>query len=90
MLELTISVLLGILGGLVRALYGLIKAVGAGVTVHKGYFIITLIISGIIGGILGTVFNIDFRIAALSGYVGTDVLESIFKASIRKEIALKK
>lgn len=80
----------GILGGLVRALYGLLKAVNDGIIVNKGYFIITLIISGFIGGVLGSIFNIDFRIAALAGYVGTDVLENIFTGVLPKSIVLRK
>ena len=43
-----------------------------------------------IGGMLGVVFNIDFRIAALAGYVGTDVLENVFKGVMPKSIILKK
>ena len=83
-------VAVGILGGLVRALYGLLKAINEGILVNKGYFIITLITSGVIGGMLGVVFNIDFRIAALAGYVGTDVLENVFKGVLPKSIILKK
>ena len=74
----------GVLGGLVRALYGLLKAINEGILVNKGYFIITLITSGVIGGMLGVVFNIDFRIATLAGYVGTDVLENVFKGVLPK------
>ena len=80
----------GVLGGLVRALYGLLKAINNGIIVHKGHFLITLIVSGIIGGILGSVFDMDFRIAALAGYVGTDILENIFAGALPKSIALKK
>jgi hypothetical protein len=83
-------ILVGVLGGLVRALYGLLKAVNDGIIVNKGHFLITLVISGIIGGILGSVFDIDFRIAALAGYVGTDVLENIFTGVLPKSIILKK
>ena len=83
-------ILVGILGGLVRALYGLLKAINNGILVNKGYFIITLIISGVIGGLLGSLFTTDFRIAALAGYVGTDVLENVFKGVMPKSILLKK
>lgn len=79
----------GILGGLVRALYGLLKAVNNDKLVHKGYFIVTLVISGVIGGLLGYVFNVDFRIAALAGYVGTDVLENVFKGIMPKSIIMR-
>jgi len=89
MIDMTF-ILVGVLGGLVRAMYGLLKAVNAGFDVNKGYFFITLIISGVIGGLLGYVFDIDYRIAALSGYVGTDMLENIFKGSIGKSIVLGK
>jgi hypothetical protein len=80
----------GVLGGLVRALYGLLKAVNDGIIVHKGHFLITLIISAVIGGILGSVFDMDIRVAALAGYVGTDILENIFKGALPKSIALKR
>lgn len=83
-------ILVGTLGGLVRALYGLLKAVNDGALINKGYFFITLIISGVIGGLLGTVFDIDFRIAALAGYVGTDILENVFTGLLPKSIILKK
>jgi len=83
-------ILVGTLGGLVRALYGLLKAINDGALINRGYFIITLIISGVIGGLLGTVFNIDFRIAALAGYVGTDMLENVFTSVLPKSIVLKK
>jgi len=83
-------ILVGVLGGLVRALYGLLKAVNNGIIVHKGYFIITLIVSGIIGGLLGAVFNMDIKIAGLAGYVGTDILENIFTGLMPKSILLNK
>ena len=83
-------ILVGILGGLVRALYGLLKAMNTDITVNKNYFIITLLISGVIGGILGSVFNMDIKVAALAGYLGTDILENIFKSSLGKNIVLKK
>ena len=83
-------IFVGVLGGLVRALYGLLKAINDGAFINKGYFFITLIISGVIGGLLGTVFDIDFKIAALAGYVGTDMLENIYKGTLPKSIVLNK
>ncbi len=89
MQEFFLYILLGMLGGSVRAFYGLLKAVGAGKETSWGYFLITLIISACIGGLLGFVFTVDFRVAALAGYVGTDILENVFKASLGKEVLLK-
>lgn len=83
-------ILVGTLGGLVRALYGLLKAINDGALINKGYFFITLIISGVIGGLLGTVFNTDYRITCLAGYVGTDILENVFTGVMPKSIILKK
>lgn len=80
----------GVLGGLVRALYGLLKAVNEGIIVNKGHFIVTLIASGFIGGILGSFFTIDIKIAALSGYVGTDMLENVFAGLLPTSITINK
>jgi len=82
--------LVGVLGGLVRALYGLLKAVNDGFVVNKGHFLITLIVSGFIGGLLGSLFDMDIRVAALAGYVGTDVLENVFKGVAPKSLVLRK
>ena len=82
MTEVFIFVAVGLLGGITRAIYGLLKALNNGIEINTLYFIITLIISGLIGGLLGLVFDIDYKIAALAGYVGTDILENIFKNSI--------
>jgi len=88
--EMYIFIGVGILGGTARALYGLMKAVVKGKEINTKNFIITLIISGIIGGLLGFVFDIDYKIAGLAGYVGTDLLENVFKGSMGGSIALGK
>jgi len=80
----------GVLGGLVRSLYGLFKAVARGERINKLYFLATLVVSGLIGGLIASVFSIDIKIAALAGYAGTDLLEAIFKAALPASIVLKK
>lgn len=87
---LWLFVALGILGGCVRALYGLLKALNDEEILNKGYFIITLAVGGIIGGILGSMFELDYRVAALAGYVGTDILENLIAVSIPQKIVLRK
>jgi hypothetical protein len=79
----------GLLGGIVRALYGLLKASSKGFEIHAWHFVITLVISGFIGAMLGIVFSTDYRIAALAGYVGTDILENVFKGSIGRSVMVK-
>ena len=83
-------ILVGVLGGLVRALYGLMKAVNRNDKISVSYFLTTIIISGIIGGILGSVFTIDYKIAALAGYTGTDILENVFKAALEGSVFIRK
>ena len=38
---------------------------------------------------LGFVFDMDYKIAGLAGYVGTDILENVFKGSMGGNIMLK-
>ncbi len=83
-------VVVGLIGGLARALFGLYKATGRNSVIRAGYFAVTVILSGVIGGLLGYYFNVDYRIAGLSGYVGTDVLENVFSALLPKSISLDK
>lgn len=85
-----IPILLGALGGLVRALFGTMKAIERGEPIEKWYFMIDIFIAAIIGGVLGNVFNADYRTAGLVGFVGTDILESVTKASLGKNLVLKK
>ncbi|MBI2672515.1 hypothetical protein HYX16_06290 [Candidatus Woesearchaeota archaeon] len=90
MQEVIAFILVGALGGLVRALYGIMKAVAKNKTISIGYFLTTIIIAGAIGGILGSVFNTQYNIAALTGYVGTDILENVFKATLEGSVFIRK
>lgn len=85
-----VAALVGFLGGLVRALYGLLKAVVSGVEINGWHFLITLIVSAGLGAMLGMVFSADYRYAGLAGYVGTDILENVFKGSISKKAVVVK
>ena len=81
---------LGLLGGFARALFGLLKAVGRGERVKPWLFGITLVTSLAIGAALGLFMDVDYRLAAVAGYVGTDILESIVKTSMPGTITLEK
>ena len=85
-----VVVVAGVIGGLARASFGAYKSVAAGREIHIWYFLVTVVLSGIIGGILGFVFNVDFRVAALAGFVGTDILENVAKGAIGGNVALGK
>ena len=49
-----------------------------------------LIAGGILGGLLGAFFDLDYHLAALGGYVGTDILDNLVKTVIPTTITLKK
>lgn len=83
-------VLLGALGGLVRALFGTMKSVERGEPIEAWYFILTVLIAAFIGGALGNIFEADYRVAGITGFVGTDILENITKASFGTNLILKK
>ncbi len=89
MIEVINFILVGVLGGFVRSLYGLMKAVNRNEKISMGYFLLTILTAGVIGGILGSVFTIDYKIAALAGYAGTDILENIFKATLEGSVFIK-
>ena len=72
--------LLGGLGGLVRGLVGLMKALALKRRVLWGYYAITIGVALVIGIFIGMIFNFDWRLSLLAGYAGTDILESIYKS----------
>ena len=78
--EVVIPALLGGVGGLTRGIVGLLKALSLRRRIIWNYYLITVVIAGIIGIFVGIVFNFDYRLALLSGYAGTDILEGIYKS----------
>ncbi len=73
------SALLGLLGGLIRAGVGFLKVISMKKKISFYYTGLTLLISAIIGISVGAVFNFDFKLSVLAGYVGMDILEEIYK-----------
>ena len=80
----------GVLGGLARALYGLLKSVSAGRRFRPGYFLLTLVTGGVLGGVTGLLFDSDPMVCALAGYVGSDVLENVAVMALPKFFVLRK
>lgn len=72
--------MLGGLGGLVRGLVGLMKALALKRKILWNYYLITIVVALIIGAFIGMIFNFDWRLSLLAGYAGTDILESIYKS----------
>jgi len=72
--------ILGGVGGLTRGFVGLLKALALKRRILWSYYAIIIAIAVVIGIFTGMVFNFDWRLALLSGYAGTDILESIYKS----------
>ena len=74
----------GLIGGLVRGLVGVLKALRQGRKLKRKYFITTLVMSALIGLIAGMFVENDVRFAILVGYVGGDFIESLYKVRFRE------
>lgn len=77
--EVLLSALIGGLGGLVRSAVGLLKAMASKRKILWMYWLITMFVSLLIGLFSGIIFSFDYRLSALAGYAGTDLLEGIYK-----------
>lgn len=83
--EFVLPAILGGIGGLTRGLVGLMKALALKRKILWNYYAITIVVALIVGVFVGLIFNFDWRLSLLSGYAGTDILESIYKSfSIQK------
>ncbi len=83
-MSLLTMAIIGGLGGALRALVGLGKAIKRGEPLRGSHFIITLAISVLIGFVVGYIFTTDVRLALLAGYAGTDLLEGLTKTITKK------
>lgn len=74
------------LGGLVRALVGIVKYFEKNRSEQKirfWYLAFSLFVAALIGGVAGAITGGDWRLAVIAGYAGTDFLEGLYK--IRKK-----
>jgi len=81
--NLILAAIFGFIGGITRALVGILKYK----QIKKSKFKIfeltfTILASGIIGLFCGLLISSDFTFSLLAGYAGTDLIEGIYK--IRK------
>lgn len=74
--------LAGGLGGFIRGIVGIYKSYSVNPAAFKfdwKYFLISVGVSVITGQMAGVIFNGDWRSSLLSGYAGSDFLESLYK-----------
>jgi len=80
--------LAGFLGGLIRGLVGISKAMRTSPSrkkvIRPDYLIVTLLASGGLGLLVGVFITDDIRFALLAGYAGTDFIENLFKIKMGK------
>ena len=80
------SILFGVMGGLVRAVVGIVKYLEKNKRngkMNPRYFALSLFVAALIGGIAGAIMNGDWRLSIIIGYAGTDFVEGLYK--IRKK-----
>lgn len=76
------SILFGILGGVIRALVGVAKYFEKNKQnqkINAWYLIVSLFVAAVVGGVAGAIANHDWRLAIIAGYVGADFLEGLYK-----------
>ncbi|MBR9691327.1 hypothetical protein GOV06_00930 [Candidatus Woesearchaeota archaeon] len=74
------SGLMGGIGGFVRSVVGILKALKRKEEIKIPYALLTILIAVIIGVFAGIIFSYDWRVSLLAGYAGTDVLEGAYKS----------
>jgi len=81
------SILMGLLGGIVRSLVGILKYFernkGTG-TIRVWYVVFSLLVSAIVGALAGALVDGDWRFAIAAGYAGTDFIEGMYKIKLRQ------
>jgi len=81
------SLLLGVLGGLVRALVGILKYMERNrkeKSIRLWYVVFSLLVSAIVGGLAGILVEGDWRLAIAAGYAGTDFIEGLYKIKMKQ------
>lgn len=85
----------GLLGGALRGLMGIAKSLilKKEEQINYGWFFVSVAIAMCIGVIAASFMGGGFEIALLSGYAGTDILESLvkiqFKEKFEKKLGIK-
>ena len=86
MAELFLAAVFGLIGGLIRAVVGLLKKyrIDNKVNFKFFYLIITLVLSALIGMFISLAFSSNYIINLLVGYAGIDFLDNLVKIIKKK------
>ena len=82
-LTITLLVLPGTFGGLVRGLVGISKHVGKEKEPFKlSKLLFSLLVAMVVGAVAGVLTDSDWKISLLAGFAGSDLLESLYKTRL--------
>jgi hypothetical protein len=83
-------IIAGALGGLARAYYTGLVTVGKNkkIIMNIWFFTLNVLIAAILGVVLGFLFDSGIMIAAIVGYVGTDIIGNVLKGVLPKQLAI--
>ena len=86
MAELFLAAIFGLIGGLIRAVVGLLKKyrIDRKINFKFFYLIVTLALSALIGIFLSLAFSSNYIVNLVVGYAGIDFLENIVKIIKKK------
>jgi fluoride ion exporter CrcB/FEX len=77
----------GLLGGALRGVVGIAKSLilKKDEDINYGWFFVTVAVAMFIGVLAASFMGGGFEIALLSGYAGTDILESLVKLKFKEK-----
>ncbi len=81
----------GMLGGLLRALVGLVKYFEKNKRQKKirvWYIAFSLLVAALVGAVAGLLADSDYTFAFLAGYAGTDFIEGLYKIRLRQGLEI--
>ncbi|HLC85816.1 MAG TPA: hypothetical protein VJG30_00825 [Candidatus Nanoarchaeia archaeon] len=78
--------LFGLLGGITRALLGLLKhyRINHKTKFKPSYLLVTILVSGFVGMFVSLVVTSNYALSLVSGYVGIDIVENLVKIYRKK------
>ena len=85
-MSLLYSALFGLVGGIARALIGILKyyRIEQKTKFRPEYFLITILVSGFIGMFASLIITSNYALSLISGYVGIDIIENLVKIYRKK------
>ena len=84
------SAIFGFIGGMTRALVGLLKyySINKKRKLNFGKILFTIIASSLIGVFCGLLVNTDPTLNLLAGYAGTDLIEGVYKIRYKQKVVI--